>query len=262
MSETKLPYHRSTRRFNLPESIHGGMEEAIFAVLPERVIANFYEPHSENALLWNFFYPTSDTPIDLSYLISIPPLWGTESPAHEPEELVPYFWGYNLEGERLPLLDEALDAHMTDGPPTEVDLFLLGASNLILLEVKNLSAFGRCSRYSKRRCPEVHQQEPLESKRCQYWTDSELRFVERLDFGEIPFADPKPPCYRHYQLGRTLLVGTQLARTLNRTLWIWVIAPQKRWKALEPAWLDFTGRILDHDLWRRMRVLSWESLRK
>jgi hypothetical protein len=83
-----------------------------------------------------------------------------------------------------------------------------------------------------------------------------------LKFGELPFLEEVPPCYRHYQLARTLVVGTQLANRLSRTLWLWVIVPENRWRALQPAWLDFSDKILDGDLWRRMRAVSWESLQR
>lgn len=260
MIEQSEESSQSGRRFHLPDSIHSGMGEGIFSVLPERVLSNFQKPNSENALLWNSFYRYAHEPIPLEKLIGLSPLWGTVDVNFRSDLLVPYFWGCDVNGGRLSHLDESLGLHTTHGPPTEVDLFLVGNENIILVEVKNLAGFGRCSRYTKRRCPEIYTLDRSEVDRCQYWIDPVLRFSDQVDFGELPFTNGAPACHRHYQLGRTLVTGLQLASRFGLMLWIWVILPQNRWRALESDWLDFTNRIIDAELWRRMRVMSWETI--
>ncbi len=96
---------------------------------------------------------------------------------------------------------------------------------------------------------------------CRYWEANPSRFSRWLEFGPRPGSESAaPPCDRHYQLARTLLVGQQLAAQLDRTLHIWLLIPQHRWSQLQPRWLDFVERIRSPELWRRMRVLSWEAI--
>ncbi len=238
-----------------------GEGEAIFQVLPQRVLANLRQPASENALLWNLVYPLARPTIALESLQSIPPLWGSALPPAA-DDLVPYFWGYDLAGTRLAALDDALEALDGPGQKTEVDLFLLGLKNLIVVEAKHLSGFGRCSRFSQGRCPLVHdgEQDPQD---CRYWLPGPQRFDEALGFAEPPGpAETRPACAVHYQLARTLMVARELARRLEREAHLWLMVPRGRWGALEKVWLDFVGRVREDELWRRMRVLAWEEVRR
>ena len=143
--------------------------------------------------------------------------------AQEEDLLTPYFWGWSIGGERMPALEAA--SLQVDGGPgqTEADLFLLGEKNLVLVEAKRLSGFGRCSRYLAERCPEIYTASPETSfaesipldadaatshGECRYWVVEGARFEEGLDFGTRP--DPgttSPACSRHYQLGRLFLLG-------------------------------------------------------
>jgi hypothetical protein len=195
-------------------------------------------------------------------LISISPLWGTAQLILEEDQLIPYFWGYSISGEKLSDLDTLLSRIDGHGPFTEVDLFLLGKRNLIAVEVKHMSALGRCSRYGHQRCPEVHLEAVGDMGPCRYWETGEQEFHKILDFGERPMPeDPSPPCNRHYQLARTMLVGTALANELDREFSLWLFVPKTQWRSNEKSWLDFTERIRDDELWRRMRVIAWEDLR-
>jgi hypothetical protein len=241
-----------------------GTDEPIFSVLPESVLANLRQPASENALLWNLVYPLAQPSISLTDLLRLHPLWGT-SILHETSQdvLTPYFWGFSISGERLPLLDEALMEIDGPGPQTEVDLFLAGSRNLILIEAKHLSNLGRCSRYTRHRCPEIHLRSDEHPVVCSYWEGTASNFSLHLDFEPRPTSgETSPPCYRHYQLARTLLLGQILGSRLGLSFHLWLIIPKGRWKGLKRAWLDFTDRVRDHDLWRRMRVLAWEDVRE
>ncbi len=246
-----------------PESrrLLAGAGEAIFQVLPQGVLANLRRPASENALLWNLIYPLATPTIALQSLQSIPPLWGSAlPPAHD--DLVPYFWGYDLAGSRLTALDETLEALDGPGQRTEVDLFLLGERNLIVVEAKHLSAFGRCRRFSQERCPPVHGGVD-DVQDCRYWRPGPQRFLEALDFGEPPApGEARPACAVHYQLARTLMVARELARRLGREAHLWLMVPGGRWRMLEKGWLDFVGKVREDALWRRMRVLAWEEVRQ
>lgn len=238
--------------------ILAGEEEAIFGALPQRVLANLRISGSENALVWNLVYPLGPQ-ISLQRMLSIRPLWGTAALEADDDALRPYFWGYGIDGEVLPGLEQSLD--QVDGPglQTEVDLFFLGERSLILAEAKNLSGLGRCSRFLKQRCPEIHPSP--EENTCRYWESQLTPFENWLDFGKRPQPeDPAPPCSQHYQLGRTLLVGAQLARLLERDLYLWLIMPRGRWAGFRRTWKDFSDRVADEQLWRRMRVLAWEDL--
>jgi hypothetical protein len=239
-----------------------GSGEPIFDVLPESVISNLLRPASENAVLWNLIYRLAQPALSLKSLAGAPRLWGTPMAVEEPEDrLLPYFWGYAVGGERLEGLDEALDEVDGPGPQTEVDLFLVGRRDLIAVEAKHLGRVGRCSRYAADRCPEVHREEAQVGEPCRYWEGPGPAFADALDFGRRPApGDVAPPCDRHYQLGRSLLVVRELGRRLDLRPGLWLLLPRRRWPALEPLWLDFVERVRDDALWRRSRVVAWEDL--
>jgi hypothetical protein len=241
--------------------IHGAMEP-IFDALPETVLDNLRRPASENALLWNLVYPLARPGLSLSELTRVPPLWGTAVQEADDDELRPYFWGYALSGERLPHLDEAASIVDGKGISTEVDLFLVGARNLILVEAKHLAGFGRCGRFARGRCPEIHTEHIVRTGPCRYWKGGPGCFAALLDFGERPLpGGDRPPCGTHYQLARTLTLGYWLAQRAGRRLHLWAILPRHRWRTIQPSWLDFVGRIRDEDLWRDCRALAWEDVR-
>jgi hypothetical protein len=186
------------------------------------------------------------------------PLWGSSL---EPisDSLVPYYWGYDQAGFRLPYLDQVLDSIDGPGPQTEVDMFLLGEDELVLVEAKHMAGLGKCGRYGSDRCPEIHLN--TSEKNCRYWTEEGSLFSTLIDFGLKPEPeDPAPLCNRHYQMGRTALVGKALADQLSRRLHLWLIIPRKRWGALEREWLEFADRLRDDSLWKRLRVLAWEDI--
>ncbi|MEW6568968.1 MAG: hypothetical protein AB1449_12545 [Chloroflexota bacterium] len=238
-----------------------GSGEPIFRLLPERVLANLRRRGSENALVWNLMYPLAHSGLSLHRWLAIRPLWGTAGTQGPDEILWPYFWGWSVDGRRLEALDDCLDRLDGPGLQTEVDLFLLGASTLVLIEAKHLAAAGRCGRYLRRRCPEIHPEALDTGETCRYWTQPGAQFSLALEFGPRPMAGGQaPPCARHYQLGRTLLLGLLLSERLGRTLHVWLVLPRRRWRGMETAWLDFTERVRDADLWRHMRVLAWEDV--
>jgi hypothetical protein len=247
-----------------PGRVFHGSHERIFEVLPEGVRANLRRPRSENALLWNVLYPVSQNPIPLKSLFELRPLWGTPTLEVSNEERAEaFFWGYNIAGERLPNLDEVLALLDGAGPKTEVDLFLLSQTHLIVAEVKHTSGLGRCSRYAHNRCTEIHDDAAEVEGACRYWEDGPAFFSSDLHFGSKPtFGSASPPCNRHYQLARTLKVGAALAARSNRRLHLWLILPSRRWRDIQPTWLDFVDRVRSDDLWRRMRVLSWEHVKE
>ncbi|MGD8633180.1 MAG: hypothetical protein PVF85_06375 [Anaerolineales bacterium] len=247
----------------LPERrIWFGSEEPIFNVLPANVLANFRTPRSENALLWNTIYRLARPKLRLRDLLAIQPIWGTRGVFDEPDdELLPYFWGFDVEGRRLDGLEEALRALDGPGPSTEVDLFLFGEHHLIAVEAKHTSGFGRCSRYQQTRCPEIHPDEAVEDS-CRYWELDEAKFSRLMRMGSRPdLTSDAPPCTRHYQLCRTYLIGDELARRHNRTFSLWAIVSTDDWRSLELDWLDFADRVRNSDVWRRMRVIPWGQLR-
>ncbi|HLC34271.1 MAG TPA: hypothetical protein VJJ70_04650 [Anaerolineales bacterium] len=241
--------------------IFNGTMEPVFGVLPETVLDNLRRPASENALLWNLIYPLARPSLSLARLLGLPPMWGTPALEREEDALQPFFWGHALSGERLPDLDRALAAVDGKGHPTQVDLFLAGAHNLVLVEAKHLSGFGRCGRFARGRCPEIHPDPSEGAATCRYWEIEPSRFSAFLDFGDRPTPEgAAPPCATHYQLARTLLLGRWLAQHHASTLHVWAIVPRGRWPALQKTWLDFVGRIRDEALWRRCRVLAWEDV--
>jgi hypothetical protein len=246
----------------LPEKrIWFGSQESIFDMLPANVLANFRSARSENALLWNTVYKLSKPAISLHKLLGITPVWGTQARKEEPDDqLIPYYWGFGVDGARMEGLDEALLAVDGSGPATEVDLFLLGEKHLIAVEAKHTSGFGRCSRYQQGRCPEIHPERAVE-RSCRYWDEGVAQFSQALRIGERPAGDmDTPPCSRHYQLSRTLLLGRQLAHYHQRTFSMWLIVSKTGWRSLELDWLDFTDRVRDSEVWRRLRVITWEQL--
>jgi hypothetical protein len=42
---------------------------------------------------------------------------------------------------------------------------------------------------------------------------------------------------------------------------LWLIIPKGRWRSFERDWLDFSNRLKDDELWRRLRVIAWEDVR-
>ena len=254
------PTNRESRLQRLPRRILAGADEPIFDVLSERVLDNLRRPASENALVWNLIYPLASPDLSLSLLLGLRPLWGTPAHGLPDDALVPYFWGTSIGGKRLEGLGEALAE--VDGPQhaTEVDLFLVGRENLVLAEAKHLSRLGRCRRYARGRCPEVHR--GVSAAPCRYWESGEARFDRLFDFGPRPSSgETVPPCSLHYQMARTLLVGDRLADRLGLRLHVWLTTPRRRWNVLQGPWLDFVDRVKDEGLWRRLRVLAWEDVR-
>ncbi|KPK88484.1 MAG: hypothetical protein AMJ88_18950 [Anaerolineae bacterium SM23_ 63] len=247
-----------------PRRILFGSDEPIFNALPERVLGNLRSPTSENALLWNLIYPLAQPKISLLNLLRKRPIWGTSSlPETGDEELIPYFWGYSIDGDRLRLLDVVLEDVDGPGLKTEVDLLLLGEQNLVVVEAKHVGGLGRCARFMNRRCPEIHLQADGHVDGCRYWEDDFAYFGSHLDFGPRPEpGEQSPPCHHHYQLARTLLVGYSLSMRLELQLHLWLIVPRNRWRSFERSWQDFTERVRDDDLWRRLRVIAWEDVRE
>jgi hypothetical protein len=240
------------------DGVLAGSEEPVFRVLPQRVIRDMQRPDSESALLWNLIYPRAQPTLAMEELLSLRPLWGSRvDPVSD--GLVPYYWGFSQMGARLPQLDHVLEIVDGPGPKTEVDLFLFGERELVLVEAKHMAGLGRCGRYGSKKCPEIHTQPSAAG--CRYWTSDESLFSNMLDFGIKPEPKhPAPICDRHYQLGRTALVGSELAKDLDRRLHLWLILPRSRWGALRRDWIDFSERIGDDSLWRRLRVLAWEDV--
>ena len=247
-------------RSNVPklDGILTGSDEPVFRVLPQRVMDDMKRPRSESALVWNSIYPRAQPTLSLAELLRLRPLWGSSL---DPivDNLIPYYWGFDQVGSRLPQLDLVLDKIDGPGPKTEVDLFLFGEHELVLVEAKHMSGLGRCGRYASGRCPEIHLDPSAGG--CQYWTSDESMFTNMMDFGVKPEPeDPPPPCNRHYQLGRTALVGGALSAQLERRLHLWLIIPRSRWGAIKRDWIDFTDRVTDDQFWKRLRVLAWEDV--
>ena len=246
-----------------PRRILSGSDEPIFNILPERVLANLRTPTSENALLWNLIYPLAQPKISFSKMLNLRPMWGTSTLSETfDDELTPYFWGFSIDGDRLIYLDEVLVEVNGPGLKTEVDLFLLGERNLIVVEAKHVGGLGRCKRFANLNCPETHRGAEELVEVCRYWDDDTASFGSYLEFGLRPEpGDEIPPCHRHYQLARTLLVGVALTMRLQLQLHLWLIVPKGRWRSFERDWLDFSNRLKDDELWRRLRVIAWEDVR-
>ncbi len=238
-----------------------GEGEAIFTSLPQTVLANLAGSRSESPLVWNAFYPLAARQEVLGELLALPPLWGTRLLPQAAGEagVEMYFWGYGLDGRPMPGLREAVRA--VDGPrgKTEVDLFLVGGGQLIAVEAKRRAAPGRCGRYARGRCPEVHPADGREA--CRYWEPGPAEFTRWLETGQRPGpGTDSPPCSMHYQLFRTLGLGRHLANAMGLDLGLWLVLPRMSWPRLEPTWLDFADRVRDEAMWRRLRVIAWEDL--
>jgi hypothetical protein len=238
-----------------------GSGEALFNVLPHTILANFRSPRSENALLWNLIYPRAQPSLSLKALLELDALWGTPNlPFDVDDQLIPYYWGYRLDGSSLEKLEDVLMAVDGPGPKTEIDLMLLGYRYLFAVEGKHTSGFGRCARYQSHRCPEIHRTES-DKQICRYWEPGVTRFSTLLELGDRPTpGSEQVPCNTHYQLARTYLIGHELAEQLNRDFALWVFLPRKRWRALEPSWLDFVERVKDDRAWGWMRAIAWEQI--
>ncbi|MGA9533367.1 MAG: hypothetical protein WBR18_11680 [Anaerolineales bacterium] len=246
----------SSRGRPLPNILEGH-DEPIFDHLPANVLDNFRRSSSENALVWNLLYPLARPTLSLRALLQVRPLWGSAGLGFADDSLTPYYWGHGLDGQALEPLTHAV-AHVDgDGPSTEVDVVLIGHQNLVLVEAKNRSRLGRCSRYQSGACPEVHSGGRASS--CRYWSLAEARFDQALVF-EPPVSSSSPDCNRHYQLARTMLIGRRLAERLELRFHLWLICPRRHWRSLERDWVDFADKIIDSDEWRRLRVLSWEDV--
>ena len=254
---------KSRKGLSKKPRILDGSDEVIFSSLPNQVLANLRYSGSENALVWNLIYPLAKPAIPLKSLMNLPPLWGTVELglADEALDLEPYYWGYSIGGRPLSALEAVLERIDGKGPKTAVDLFLVGEKDIVLVEAKHLGGLGRCSRYARHRCPEIHPMQEAGEQSCRYWQPGEQEFRLHLEFEDRPRpGDPSPVCNRHYQLARTLLVGMSLAKELELTPHLWLILPRNRWRIFEKTWLDFTERVRDEHLWRRLRVLAWEDV--
>jgi hypothetical protein len=246
----------SRRGRPLPRILEGHAEP-IFDHLPANVLANFRQPNSENALVWNLLYLLAKPTLPLRALLDIRPLWGTAGLTFADDSLTPYYWGYGLDGRAWEPLAAAVAAVDGDGPSTEVDVALAGQRNLVLVEAKNRSRLGRCSRYQSGTCPRVHP--AAGSSSCRYWSIADARFDQALAF-ELPEPTRTPDCHRHYQLARTLLIGRDLADRLGVRFHMWLICPHGHWRSLERDWIDFADKVMDSDEWKRLRVLAWEDV--
>lgn len=255
-------HERANLKVPLPRRILVGRDEKIFEALPATILTNLFRPQSESALAWNLIYPLVREGVRLSDLQSMRPLWGPPSKNSSEDLLRAYFWGYGIDGARMPGLDEALRRVDGRGPKTEVDLFLMGEGTLIAVEAKYTAGLGRCSRYTHARCPEVHQEGSLEPA-CRYWEPPGPLFSRHLELGPRPTGNNAPPlCYRHYQLARTVLVGQELAAWHGLDLHLWLLIPEAEWRAAERTWLDFVGRLRDDGLWRNSRVIAWDAIQR
>jgi hypothetical protein len=245
---------------SLPRRILSGGEERIFSVLPPRVLENLRNQASENALLWNLIYPLARPDLSLAGFLSLRPLWGTAWSGED--SLKPYFWGFGLDGEPLEDLQGAVKTLGGGESTIEADLVLVGAANVVVVEAKHLGNPGRCGRYARGRCPEVHVENVPPGATCRYWEVAEASFSSALDFGPRPTPQvERPPCSAHYQLGRTLLLAAALGARLGLAPHLWLIVPTTRWRRLEAGWLDFAERVRNPEMWRRLRVLDWEAVR-
>ena len=259
-----LGMSRAPARRSRPDSrrwVLDGEQEPIFGSLPQTVLANLTSPRSESALLWNAFYPLAARQVSLGEVLALSPLWGTRVlPVPTADAgLRMYFWGLGLDGEPMSGLQRAVSEVDGPGGKIEVDLFLVGGGQLIAVEAKRGAAPGRCGRYIRGRCPEIH---PAHGRNpCRYWEPGPGEFARWLEAGARPTpATELPACSVHYQLFRTLALAATLADHEGMNPGLWLVVPQASWARLEPVWLDFAERVREEGLWRRLRVLAWEDL--
>ncbi len=250
------------RRSPLPRAILAGEQEGAFDHLPETVIANLRRPHSENARLWNTFYPRPGDGLRLEQLLSITPLWGSAPDAGNADRLEPYFWGVHPSGRELEGLSEALDEVDGPGPRTEIDLLLRGTSNLVVIEARTSARSAGAGGISARCAPRSISRRSTGSTaagtgRC-LRPGSIVCSISGPD--QVPVRRPRrargtiswhaPSWWGMRWRGRTQL-----------RLHVWVLVPRNRWPALERTWLDFVEGVRDPDLWRRLRVVAWDQVR-
>jgi hypothetical protein len=235
----------------------------------------------ESAVLWNVLYPRAQPHLSLRELLALRPLWGTPVEPDVPDDaLQPFYWGFSVNGERLSELHAALEAVAGRKDLLEVDLLLVGRSNLVVIEAKNLASAGQCGRYLRGRCPEIHRlsatlpPRPLPAERsaegvdssgdsrgCRYWEDPSAPFGRLFDFGPRPSPESeRPACADHYQLARCLLLARELGGRIRRKPHLWLVVPQARWPEIYPTWLSFAERVADDADWRGLRVLAWEAI--
>ena len=239
-----------------PKGILDGSGEPVFRLLPASVLENMRSPASEGSLLWNLVYPRARPTLSLRKLLEARPLWG--SPA-EPldDDLVPFYWGFSVEGQRLPSFAESLAAVAGREDLLEIDLLLAGREHLVIVEAKHQAMPGRCSRFEAGRCPEIHGGRAP----CRYWEGTPAPFASTLTFGPRPTNESdRPPCADHYQLARCLLLARELSGRLGLQPHLWLLVPAARWSEVRPVWMDFVERVSDDAEWRRLRVLAWESI--
>jgi len=240
-----------------PKGLLSGEREPIFSYLPEEVQRNMQRPDSESALVWEGFYPFAHSGISFRDWSAIRPLWGSPIPSESDDRLIPYFWGLRVDATPLEGMAEAAHAIAGREDRLEVDLYLKGDRVLVAIEAKTDGAAAGCGRYEAGRCPEIHGgQAP-----CRYWEGQET-FHRSLDFGGRPEmgAEESPPCARHYQLARTLLIVEHLGRASGLEPHLCLLIPRRRWPSLRAAWEDFAERVRDDGQWKRLRVVAWEDL--
>jgi len=251
-----LPARRRTAAPS-PKGVLSGGDERLFGYLPEEVVRNLRRPGSESALLWEAFYPFAHSGLPLRAFLATRPQWGSQVAPERDDLLFPFFWGLDVDGRPMPGLAEAAQVIAGRDDRLEVDLFLRGRTCLIAVEAKVDAEPGRCGRYEAGRCPEV---QALEGT-CRYW-EKGAAFNDSLAFGDRPIRDQvdRPPCARHYQLARTLLMVEYLGRTEGLEPYLCLLLPKSRWPAQREGWQDFAERVRDEGQWRRLRVIAWEDL--
>ncbi len=240
-----------------PRGILDGADEEVFGSLPASILENMRSPDSEGSLLWNLIYPRARPTISLRRLLAARPLWGIPAEPLD-DELTPFYWGFSVEGQRLPSFSESLAAVAGREDLLEIDLLLVGEKHLVVVEAKHQGSPGLCSRYQAGRCPEIHGR--LRGP-CRYWEGTPVPFASDLNFGPRPtYESDRPPCADHYQLARCLLLAREISKRLELQHHLWLLVPAARWPEVRLGWLDFAERVTDDAEWRRLRVLAWESI--